>query len=71
MKEHEKEHIRSSIQGANELSNRHALVLKNAEGYYVRCYDDKELVKRINVYKTTERYAEDTAENYVLGILNP
>ena len=63
--------IRSSIQGVNEYSDRHALVLKNAEGFYVRCYDGRVLAKRIDVYKHTERYAEDTAENYILGILNP
>ena len=63
--------IRSTLQGADEFSTRKALVLKNPEGYYVRCYDGSVLAKRIDVYKHTERYAEDTAENYVLGILNP
>ena len=63
--------IMSSIQGAGEYSDRHALVLKNADGFYVRCYDGRVLAKRIDVYKHTERYAEDTAENYILGILNP
>jgi len=63
--------IRSSIQGGGQYSDRKALVLKNAEGFYVRCYDNKDLVKRVDVYKHTERYAEDVAENYVLGILNP
>ena len=63
--------ILSSIQGAGEYSDRHALVLKNADGFYVRCYDGRVLAKRIDVYTHTERYAEDTAENYILGILNP
>ena len=63
--------IRSSIQGVNEYSDRHALVLKNSDGFYVRCYEGRSLAKRIDVYKHTERYAEDTAENYILGILNP
>ena len=63
--------IRSSVKGTNEFSDRHALVLKNSDGFYVRCYDDCVLAKRIDVYKHTERYAEDTAENYILGILNP
>ena len=63
--------IRSSIQGVNEYSDRHALVLKNADGFYVRLYEGRSLAKRIDVYKHTERYAEDTAENYILCILNP
>lgn len=63
--------IRSSIQGTAEFSNRHALVLKNADGFYVRLYEGRVLAKRIDVYKHTERYAEDAAENYILGILNP
>ena len=67
----QQEHIRSSIQGVNEFSDRHALVLKNADGFYVRCYDDQALVKRIDLYTHAERYADDTAENYILGILNP
>ena len=46
-------------------------MLKNAEGFYVKCYENKDLVKRVDVYKHAERYAEDVAENYVLGILNP
>ena len=67
----DQELIRSSMHGQDEYSNRHALVLKNPEGFYVRCYDDSVLAKRIDVYKHTERYAEDAAENYILGILNP
>jgi hypothetical protein len=66
-----KDNMISSIQGRDKYSDRHALVCKNAEGYYINCYDDKDLVKRIDVYKHSERYAEDAAENYVLGILNP
>ena len=57
--------------GHDEYSNRKAIVLKNAEGFYVKCYVDKDMVKRIDVYKHSERYAEDTADNFVLGILNP
>lgn len=67
----DQELIRSTIHGVYPFKNRHALVLKNPEGFYVRCYDDSILAKRIDVYKHTERYAEDTAENYILGILNP
>ena len=63
--------IRTTMTGIYPYKSRKALVLKNPEGYYVRCYDGSVLAKRIDVYKHTERYAEDTAENYVLGILNP
>jgi len=64
-----KEHHR--FHGSDEYSSRKAIVLKNAEGFYVKCYENKDLVKRVDVYKHAERYAEDVAENYVLGILNP
>ena len=58
-------------QGIDIYSDRKAIVLKNAEGFYVKCYVANDLVKRIDVYKHSERYAEDAADNFVLGILNP
>ena len=61
----------SSYQGHDIYSDRKAIVLRNAEGYYVKCYVNKDMVKRVDVYKHSERYAEDTADNFVLGILNP
>ena len=61
----------SSYQGHDEYSDRKAIVLRNAEGYYVKCYVNKDMVKRVDVYKHSELYAENTADNFVVGILNP
>lgn len=63
--------IHHRYKGFDIYSDRKAIVLKNAEGFYVLCYISNELVKRVDVYKHAERFAEDTADNFVLGILNP
>ena len=65
----DREHHR--YHGTDKYSKRTAIVWRNAEGYYIKCYDNKDMFKRIDVYKHSETYAENTAENFVLGILNP
>ena len=36
-------------------------------GYKVELFIDDKMVKEIHQFETTERYAEDTAENFVMG----
>jgi hypothetical protein len=57
--------------GSDEYSDRRAEVMKNVHGFYVEMYKDDILVETRELYEHSERYAEDCAENYVMGILNP
>ena len=59
----------STYWGDNEYSDRKAIVMKNSEGFYVEFYKGDEIVERRTVYEHSERYAEDTAENFVMGII--
>ena len=55
--------------GDDEYANRKAIVMKNGEGFYVEFYKDDKIVERRTVYEHSESYAEDTAENFVMGII--
>ncbi len=48
--------------------NRKAIVLKNANGFYVELYDTDELIETRELYNHSELYAENCAENWVDGI---
>ena len=52
-------------------SNRKAIVKRNKKGFYVILSEDGLRVDKISCYDKSEQWAEDVAENYVLGILNP
>ena len=45
--------------------------MKNVHGFYVEMYKDDILIETKELYVHSESYAEDAAENYVMGILNP
>ena len=49
--------------------NRQAIVLKNANGFYVELYDTDELIETRELYNHSELYAENCAENWVDGII--
>ena len=49
---------------------RTAEVKKNINGYYIDCYENGHKVLSSKLYEYSESYAEDAAENWVLGILN-
>ena len=49
---------------------RTAEVKKNINGYYIDCYENGNKVLSSKLYEHSESYAEDAAENWVLGILN-
>ena len=53
-----------------QRDNRKALVLKNANGFYVELYDTDELIETRELYNHAEIYAENCAENWVDGIIN-
>ena len=59
-----------------ERDNRQAKVLRDSNGFYVELYqrdlshfDKFLLVERRDLYKHSESYAEDAAENWVDGLI--
>lgn len=59
----------STYWGDGDYSDRKAIVMKNNDGFYVEFYKGDTIVERRNVYEHSEGYAEDTAENFVMGII--
>ena len=55
----------------SEDGERIAEVRRNEDGYYVEFYLNEEYVKVVDVSAHSIHFAEDIAENYVLGIINP
>jgi hypothetical protein len=45
--------------------------MRDDRGYYVELYKGEELIEVRTLYDHSEIYAENAAENYVIGILNP
>ena len=50
--------------------NRKASVHKNNQGFYVKLSEGGYLRKVRRLYSHSEQYAEDCAENFVLGMFN-
>jgi len=55
----------------SEDGERVAEVRRGEDGYYVEFYLNEEFVKVVDVSAHSVYFAEDVAENYVLGIINP
>jgi len=49
---------------------REAVVVKTEKGFMVELYEKKKYIKTVDVTTHSEQYAEDTAENWTLGVLN-
>jgi len=49
---------------------REAVVVKTEKGFMVELYERKKYIKTVDVTTHSEQYAEDTAENWTLGVLN-
>jgi metal-responsive CopG/Arc/MetJ family transcriptional regulator len=58
------EEISKHISDNGKLS---AVVVKTEKGYMVELYEKSRYVRTVDVSKHSVHYAEDTAENYVLG----
>ena len=61
--------VLSTYWGDREYSDRRAEVCKNNRGYFVQFFTDNVLIDYKEVYAHSERYAEDTAENWCLGVI--
>lgn len=59
----------TSAQGTGQHANRSAKVYRDDEGYFVEVYEDGEAVRQIDVRDHSIVYANDTADNWVSGII--
>lgn len=62
--------VLSEYYGHKATANRKAVIVKDNQGLVVELYDFGRMVERRPVYKHNKHYAEDAAENYVLGIFD-
>ena len=49
---------------------RKAIVKRNSKGFFVNLYEDDIKLEKRKVYRHSERYAEDVAENWVDGLMS-
>ena len=56
----------STYWGDEQFKDRRAMVMKNEQGYY-ELYKSDNLIETRPLYEHSERYAEDCAENFVMG----
>ena len=59
----------SSFQGSGALANRSATIYRDDEGYFVEVYNNGEAVRQIDVRDHSIVYANDTADNWVSGLI--
>jgi hypothetical protein len=51
------------------MEKRRATVVQTNNGFRVDLYERMEFVRSVECYDHSENYAEDVAENWVLGVL--
>lgn len=49
---------------------RESVVVRTEKGFMVELYERKKYIRTVDVTTHSEQYAEDTAENWTLGVLN-
>jgi len=49
---------------------REGVVVKSEKGFMVELYENKRYIRTVDVTTHSEQYADDTAENWALGVLN-
>lgn len=62
--------IISTYYGDGEYEDRIAHVCKDDNGFYVNLYYGDAWLETRELYDHSERYAEDCAENFVLGVFD-
>ena len=53
----------------SEDGSKTSKVFEAYEGYFVEFYAEDDLVERREMFEHNEQYAEDAAENWVLGVI--
>jgi len=49
---------------------REGVVVKSEKGFMVELYENKKYLRTVDVTAHSEQYADDTAENWALGVFN-
>lgn len=71
MNEHKRGVITEEISRyMSENGKKEAVVVKTEKGYMVELYEKSKYIRTVDVSKHSIQYAEDTAENWTLGILS-
>lgn len=61
--------ILSTYWGDGKYSDRRAEVCRDARGFFVQFFKDDHFIEFRTLYEHSERYAEDAAENWCLGVI--
>lgn len=59
----------STYWGDDKYSNRRAEVCRDDKGFFVQFFKDDQFIEFRTLYDHSERYAEDAAENWVIGVI--
>jgi hypothetical protein len=59
----------SEFWGDGEYSNRKSSVCKDDNGFLVEFYENDVLLEPRHLYEHSEIYAENAAENWVIGVI--
>ena len=62
--------ILSEYKGHKETASRSATVIKEKGGLAVELYEFEHMVEKRPVHDHSEAYAENAAENYVMGVFD-
>lgn len=54
----------------SDNGKREARLFKTEKGFSVELYEKSRLIRTVELYDKSEVYAENTAENWTLGVLN-
>jgi hypothetical protein len=59
----------STFYGTKSFKDRSSEVLRDNRGFFVRLYSHESCVGERHLFEHSEVYAENTAENWVLGVI--
>ena len=59
----------STYWGDGEYSGRRAEVCRDDKGFFVQFFKNDQFIEFRTLYDHSERYAEDAAENWVIGVI--
>jgi hypothetical protein len=62
--------ILSEYHGHKETASRSATVIKEKQGLAVELYEFEHMVEKRPLHSHSEQYAENAAENYVMGVFD-
>jgi dTDP-4-dehydrorhamnose 3,5-epimerase-like enzyme len=69
LKKNYKQNMRSTYYGDKEYKDRSAEVYKDERGFFVRFYRHDSCVEERHLFEHSETYAENAAENWVMGVI--